>query len=179
MLNLKYDFRNRLAGIMKEIKMRLHLSPLAYWTFLRHFLRGLLSWGSTSMVGGVTLALLAKSDFWKQFGWQQAGWGAVDAALAVAGWQNVENNYAAARAETWEGDVHKEANRLWWILIVNGVLDAFYIAGGAWLLRHPAEKRQGMGAGIIIQGGFLLVWDFANALKIGKGFRDGGETSDE
>jgi hypothetical protein len=164
---------------MKESKMHSHLSPLAYWTFLRRFLRGLLTWGSSSIVGGVTLALLVKSDFWKQFGWQQAGWGAVDAALAVAGWQNVEKNYAAARAETWDGDVHQEANRLWWILMVNGVLDALYIAGGAWLMRQPSEKRQGMGAGIIVQGGFLLLWDIANALIVGRWFQQNTDAKTE
>jgi hypothetical protein len=155
--------------------MRFSLTPFTYWSFLRRFLRGLLIWGSNSMVAGVTLALLSKSDFWKQFGWQQAGWGAVDTALAVGGWQNVETNYAAARAETWEGDVQKEANRLWWILIVNGVLDALYIAGGAWLLRQPSEKRQGMGAGIIVQGGFLLLWDFINAIRVGRWLRTPAE----
>lgn len=148
--------------------MQSHLTPLTYWSFLRRFLRTLFAWGGISMGVGVVLGLFAKSDFWKQFGWQQAGWGAVDATLALGGWQNVETNHAAARTERWEGDVRREANRLWWILVVNGVLDALYIAGGAWLLRHPSEKRQGMGAGILIQGGFLLLWDFANALILGR-----------
>lgn len=152
--------------------MRFSVTPLSYWTFLRGFLRGLLTWGGTGIVGGILLGLLARSDFWKQFGWQQAGWGAVDAALALGGWQQVETNLAAARAEAWQGDVHKEANRLWWILIVNGILDGFYVAGGAWLMRHPSEKRQGMGAGIMVQGGFLLLWDMVNAVRVGQWLRE-------
>ena len=151
--------------------METPITPLSYWRYLRLILRGLLVWGSGSVAGGTLLALTTNSEFRKQFGWQQAAWGAIDAAIALAGWRNVETQYTAAQNEHWDGDPRAEANRLWWILLINGVLDAGYIAGGAWLLRQPDERKQGMGAGIVVQGGFLLLWDFAHALTIGRWLR--------
>jgi hypothetical protein len=157
--------------------MQKPLTPLAYWQFLRQFLRGWLTWSGGSIVIGTLIGLMGKSAFAKQFGWQQTAWGLIGVVLALAGSGNVEKNYHAARAETWDGDAPREAKRVWWILVINAVLDAGYIAGGAWLLRQPAEARRGMGAGIILQGSFLVLWDFANAIRVGRMLTPPEETS--
>jgi hypothetical protein len=54
-----------------------------FFSFQYHALKPLEQWGLGSVIGGAVLALLP--GFWRHFGLQAIGWGAVDWLLAKAG----------------------------------------------------------------------------------------------
>ena len=47
------------------------------------------------------------------------------------------------------------------LLLVNAGLDVVYLVAGAILVRRPEPLPRGFGRAILIQGGFLLVFDLA------------------
>ena len=63
----------------------------------------------------------------------------------------------------------REARWLSRILWVNTGLDVIYILGGLWLFQTWGEGSslwQGHGVGIIIQGGFLFLFDLSHAFSL-------------
>lgn len=143
----------------------------------------LLSWGVASTILGSALWLVG----WRsarpevlRFGRQTAFWGATDAAIALAGIRSRKR-----RGDLDPADVETKARRLQITLIVNGLADVAYVAGGARVLsrttrgapasheRTPSRRGRtyvgmgrGDGAAIMIQGAFLLALDAAYALRL-------------
>ncbi len=140
-----------------------------FFSFQYHALKPLEQWGLASMIGGAVLALLP--GCWRHFGLQAIGWGAVDWLLAKAG-----QRQALLKAEDLvigdldEAEAHAAAERLRNILLINTGLDLLYIGSGLWLLRQAGNHpdRRGMGAGILVQGLFLLVFDSILAAEINR-----------
>ena len=128
--------------------------------FQRTVSNRLLAWSILSMVGGALLQL-ARAPFWRAFGQQAIGWGAIDAALAVFGRrgleQKVQRGYPPAEAAN---DLHNLRRLLWF----NAGLDVLYMLGGLALLRREDETPRGHGAGILVQGIFLFKFDLIHAL---------------
>lgn len=129
---------------------------------LRHFqqkLTGrLLLWSGASIAGGV--ALKTQQEPHRAFGEQCIAWGAVDGAIALVG-----RRLARERAES--AILARNLRRLLWL---NTALDIGYIAFGAHLLRRGQAqdnlRRQGQGAGIILQGTFLFLFDLHHARQV-------------
>jgi hypothetical protein len=126
------------------------------------------AWGAGSVVAGKVMSWKARPDdgAWQRgFARQQVGWGAVD--LAIAG-------FGALRGR---GDQSPpDLERLHRLLLINTAADVGYLAGGLILLtrsdqiaarlpRADAETVRGDGAGILVQGGFLLLLDAIYALR--------------
>jgi len=140
-----------------------------FFSFQYHALKSLEQWGLGSVIGGAVLALLP--GFWRHFGLQAIGWGAVDWLLAKAG-----QRQALLKAEDLvigdldEAEAHAAAERLRNILLINAGLDLLYIGSGLWLLRRAGNhaERRGMGAGILVQGLFLLLFDSILAVEINR-----------
>jgi hypothetical protein len=138
--------------------------------FQRTVSNRLLAWSILSMVGGALLQL-ARAPFWRAFGQQAIGWGAIDAALAIFGRrgleQKVQRGYLPAEAAN---DLHNLRRLLWF----NAGLDVLYMLGGLALLRREDETPRGHGAGILVQGIFLFKFDLIHALlaKPGKATKD-------
>ena len=128
--------------------------------FQRTVSNRLLAWSILSMVGGALLQL-AHAPFWRAFGQQAIGWGAIDAALAIFGRrgleQKVQRGYLPAEAAN---DLHNLRRLLWF----NAGLDVLYMLGGLALLRREDETPRGHGAGILVQGIFLFKFDLIHAL---------------
>jgi hypothetical protein len=128
--------------------------------FQRTVSNRLLAWSILSMVGGALLQL-ARAPFWRAFGQQAIGWGAIDAALAIFGRrgleQKVQRGYLPAEAAN---DLHNLRRLLWF----NAGLDVLYMLGGLALLRREDETPRGHGAGILVQGIFLFKFDLIHAL---------------
>jgi hypothetical protein len=143
-----------------------------FYVYQRRGLRPLLVWGIGSSLAGALLALLPR-PFWRQLGLQAAGWGIIDVLLAIAG-----RRQALLRAEELashardEADAARDAAQLRRVLLFNAGLDLLYIGSGAWTANRYAEQpgRRGLGAGIAIQGLFLLIYDLLFARAIGKKF---------
>jgi hypothetical protein len=90
-------------------------------------------------------------------------WNVVNLGLAAAGyWGAVQEQPSAiSLAETVQKQSSIES-----ILLLNAGLDVAYMAGGAWMLEHSktsadAERWRGYGQSLLLQGGFLLVFDVA------------------
>ncbi len=140
-----------------------------FFAFQYHALTPLLRWGAGSVIGGAALALLP--GFWRHFGLQAICWGAIDWLLAMAG-----RRKALLKAEDLvAGDIdeeaaHAAAERFRNILLINAGLDLLYIGSGLWLLRAAGDRadRRGMGAGILTQGLFLLLFDSILAAEINR-----------
>jgi len=84
----------------------------------------LLAWSLINLVGGVLLQK-ASSPFWRAFGQQSIGWGAINAALAVFGRWNLQRK--AARSDSM-GKVQRDARNLQRILWINTGLDVLYLS---------------------------------------------------
>ncbi|GAC1357376.1 MAG: hypothetical protein NVS2B12_05560 [Ktedonobacteraceae bacterium] len=130
----------------------------------------LLGWGLGSVLVGSVMQWITQ-DFWKQFGLQALAWGAIDAALALFGIRSArkkERQYE--QQELSRPDEEKEARTIRRILLINAGLDGLYILSGSWVIWRfqTRSDRQGMGAGILLQGAWLLVFDALLARDVRK-----------
>lgn len=118
-------------------------------------------WGVGSVAAGLGLAAARRDPLARAFGLQNAGWGAVDLAVVVVA-QRLKARRMARRVDPHAPDaVAREARSLRRALLVNVVLDAGYVAGGAALWRHRRDRPAAVGAsaGMVLQGAFLLLHD--------------------
>jgi hypothetical protein len=124
--------------------------------------RQLTAWSLGSLVAGVA-ALVAGGPFLAALGLQFVIWGAVDLLLALNGAR--DRRRVDARGETTDVTAaERDRRRLVRLLRINAALDVVYLAVGAGLiLLGPDRVWAGHGAGVLIQGGFLLVFDAAHA----------------
>jgi carboxylesterase len=135
------------------------------YQFKRKLSSRLLTWAVLSIAAGVVLLLGFSSPFWNGVGIQCLAWGGVDAGLAFAA------RLSGRRSKVRKGREaeKKESNKLFRILWINTVLDFLYIGAGIVLVitigkRVPAAA--GHGTGVIIQGAFLLLFDFFHAKAV-------------
>lgn len=120
------------------------------------------AWGVASLAAGLGLAATRRRGPWMTaFGFQNAGWGAVDLAIVV-GAQRLKARRMGRSADPYAPDaVAAEAHSLHRVLMINVALDAGYVAGGAalWRWRRGRPGPAGASAGIVVQGAFLLLHD--------------------
>jgi hypothetical protein len=92
-------------------------------------------------------------------------WGSVDATIAVVAWVGARRRSLRYPDETREVE---ETIRLRRTLRINGFLDIVYIATGAAIVVvfQGQPFALGNGVGVIIQGAFLLVFDFVHAFRL-------------
>lgn len=121
--------------------------------------RALTAWSIGSIaVGGVVL-VRRPGERATGFARQSIAWGAID--LAIAG-LSLRHRDPAADEATEAGLLHR-------VLIVNAVLDVGYVTVGAMLWRARRLRGRdstGAGAGVVVQGAFLLVLDTACAVAL-------------
>jgi carboxylesterase len=135
------------------------------WEFVDVLGRRLVAWGLLSVAAGVT-ALLASggSGWWAGFGAMAVAWGGVNAAIGAAARVLAERNRRRTIGDQAARD--RALGRVRAILLVNAALDVAYVALGAWLAAtatHADPWRAGAGAGVVVQGAFLLVFDLLHA----------------
>ena len=127
----------------------------------------LIQWGGLSTGLGAVLMTWG-SSFLRGVGSQFAGWGIINALIGWFGVRSARKMAAQPDAHTPKTQSEARAN-LRRVLAVNTGLDVLYIAGGAWLSKTIDEEDQfwrGAGVGIVIQGGFLFVFDLIHALLL-------------
>ena len=111
----------------------------------------LLVWAIPWMGASVLGLWFSGSDSQKGFWGMSGAWGFVNGAIALIGLLGAEtSDYAALRTTLW----------------INAALDVLYVASGLYLLSRPEETWRGGGTAILIQGGFLLVFDVLHALLV-------------
>jgi hypothetical protein len=130
-------------------------------------------WAAGSVLGGTAAWVSGRRTDrpgLAAFGRQNAAWGAVDGAIAVAGAFR-RTNSAPAQGDAAAAEARAE--RLRRTLLLNAWLDVGYVVFGAgliaasqWAGRVPlysAAQAVGDGAGIVLQGGTLLLLDTSAA----------------
>lgn len=134
------------------------------YDFQRLLSRRLLVWSLLSILVGAYFVITGDT-FWRAFGIQAAAWGAIDALIALFGLRGL----AAQLSQTV--DLEKANARARWlrrILWINTGLDVLYISGGlalAFTLGTNDPSWRGTGWGVVVQGGFLLLFDLLHALS--------------
>ncbi|MEO0562231.1 MAG: hypothetical protein AAF125_08955 [Chloroflexota bacterium] len=136
------------------------------WQFQRSVSRRLMWWAGLNVVLGLWLQQ-RRNKFWRGVGMQAVSWGAINAAIAGGG------TFFARRRERY-GDapysdpvLGREYTNLYRALWINAGLDIAYILGGmllAWTRGSRDRLMRGNGWGIVMQGGFLFIFDVIHAL---------------
>lgn len=144
------------------------MNQSSIWNLQKVILYRLLNWSRFSIIAG--LGLLHLDSFWQGVGLQAVGWGVIDGLIAVIGRRSLNGRMARPEAAAPEA-LQRETRNLQRLLWFNTGLDVLYVLGGLWLAyrRGAANpKWRGHGWGIILQGGFLLLFDLYHALLIPK-----------
>ncbi len=123
--------------------------------------RRLLLWSGFSIAAGALL-LLPGGAFLQGAAVQAVAWGVIDALIAVIAMVRVRRT---GQMPPDEYRSVRESLRLRRILLINAGLDLIYIGVGvALFLLVPGDPFiRGNGAGVVIQGGFLLFFDLFHA----------------
>ena len=119
-------------------------------------------WSAANLVGGTTGYVLADDPQWRNFHGTNAAWNVVNGAIVAAGALGL--NRRRDGFETPEA-LAKHQRGLQTSLAINIGLDVAYVGTGAALMALGASNERddlrGMGQSLILQGGFLLVFDSA------------------
>lgn len=119
------------------------------------------SWATVNMVGsGVAWATLPEGEA-RYFHQMNVMWNTVNLGLSIPGYIKARKaSTDISFAETWS-----EQNQTEKVFLFNGALDIAYMTGGL-LLREKAQSDpsraqmfNGFGNGLLLQGGFLFVFD--------------------
>lgn len=139
---------------------------MSIWNFSSTLTGRLLIWSGLSVLVSAVM-VFSSNPFLHGLGIQFFAWGVIDAAIAYFGAKASEKKRlrlgGSAEAEA------KESRWLERILWINTGLDMFYVFGGLWLMQTWSMDSllwKGHGVGIIIQGGFLLFFDFFHAITL-------------
>lgn len=119
--------------------------------------RRLLGWSILSILAGFPLWLDTHRPI-KNIGTQFMAWGAIDGLIALFGARSAEKRQSTANPAA-------ETRKLRRILWLNTGLDVGYMLGAAWLMSKDDEEKRGMGFGILVQGGFLFLFDLWHAIR--------------
>jgi hypothetical protein len=143
------------------------------WQTQEIILDRLWTWSRFSLIAG--LGLLRGGVFWRGVGLQAIGWGLIDAAIVMFGRRSMRCRWAALPDPTAPSVLAQESRNLRRLLWFNAGLDVLYVLGGVALARTRGATNRGWhghGWGIIIQGGFLFLFDLYHALPLAKERQD-------
>ena len=117
------------------------------------------TWAGLNIISGSAGYFLSEDDT-KYFHQMNAGWNLVN--LGIAGFALYSISQVDASTLNYSEAVIDLQN-LDKVLLLNAGLDVGYMATGAWIwergLRKGSERLEGYGKSLLIQGGFLLVFD--------------------
>lgn len=131
------------------------------WELQIKISRRLLIWSGSSIIAGIIMLFL-DNNLLKGFGIQAVIWGAIDGGIAIIGRLNTRKKRSIPMSSE---QLTNEAKKLHKILLLNTVLDVFYITFGILLFVFSRKSLfwQGNGYGIILQGVFLFFFDLIHA----------------
>ncbi|MFN7926893.1 MAG: hypothetical protein U0Y68_02935 [Blastocatellia bacterium] len=137
------------------------------WQYQFILARRLAWWSMGSFCTGVVLFWM--EPFLRGFGIQAIAWGLVDAAIAVGGTMLTTRRRSKLPDPTAAEAVQKEADKLWklrwWMFFLDGV----YVLVGLVMALTLGRKDAwwlGTGVGVVVQGLFLLGFDWYHAKNV-------------
>jgi hypothetical protein len=130
------------------------------WEHERRLVRTTVGWGLGSLAAGLLVAVTQRRrPWWRAFGLQHAGWGAVDLLVAVLAGRLQGRRMHRHRDPYAPAALEAERATFFRVLLVNVVADAGYVGLGIVLARQARRRAAGAGAAVAIQGTFLLLHD--------------------
>jgi hypothetical protein len=120
-------------------------------------MKQLLFWAALSFGAGLPM-MLSTREWVRSFGGMTVAWAVINALIALFALRGVCHKASQnADAPTQQGWMRQLVRLLW----VNAALDVVYVLVGVGLiLWDPANRMlHGFGLAVIVQGGFLLVFD--------------------
>lgn len=137
------------------------------WAYQSAITRRLLTWSLFSLSAGLVMQVGGAAL--RALGMQFVAWGAIDAGIALVGQNQSQKRQARADANT-PAILAAETSKLRRLLWLNTALDVLYLIGGLAVARRRGDERwRGHGLGILIQGGFLFIFDLLHALPLAQG----------
>jgi len=113
----------------------------------------LIGWGGANITAGVPM-MFSEDARIKRIGSQSLLWGAINTGIGVIA--------KTTNRRSGESQKQKKAS-FRRAMVINGLLDVGYITAGILLSRlGKSERLRSSGVGVIIQGTFLLGFDWAN-----------------
>jgi len=149
------------------------------WRFQALVTRRLLWWAAANIAAGAWLQQ-RQSKFLRGVGMQSLSWGGINALIALIGGGFTRIRHANNPDPTAPEIVQRERRNLGAALWINAGLDVFYILGGIALALTRGKRNplmRGAGWGVVIQGGFLFVFDLVHALILSDKDSSSAETS--
>lgn len=140
------------------------------WAFQEVLTRRLSRWARLSI--GLGLAgLFAPFEFWRGMAGQFIGWGIINQAIAFFGSKGTQKRLANLDETGKKAIEPQETRKLTKILWINAGLDVGYVLFGAIFARSNRDNsfKVGTGIGIIVQGLFLLFFDWIHANQLKRG----------
>ncbi len=120
------------------------------------------TWAIGNIALGSVLTVRSKNEEQKAFQQMNVGWNIINLAIAGVGFYAAQKGIPEGLA-SW--DVVEKHYSLQKTFLFNAGLDVGYMAGGAWLIERSKtatkkqEQMRGFGKSIILQGGFLFLFD--------------------
>jgi hypothetical protein len=124
----------------------------------------LMTWAAASVLTGTMLTVTGGDDYTRAVGVQNIAWGAIDGVIAGFGYRGINKQRNVDKPISyWQA----EERKLRKIFLINAGLDVLYIATGAvlWGL-GKSDIVRGSGAGVMLQGSFLLAFDGAMGIGL-------------
>jgi hypothetical protein len=139
------------AGLQNAVVARDWVfGPLEAGSAGRSISTRLLLWSIPWMGAGLLGLTLTNDEQARGFWGMSGAWAFINSAIAMFGLLTPE----------------PELGNLRTILYVNAGLDVLYVAAGIFMLTRDQAYWKGAGWGVIVQGGFLLIFDLVHALII-------------
>ncbi len=125
----------------------------------------LMTWAQWSTIVGLMIST-SRSQFNKGFASQMISWGVIDGLIAYFG--NRSSQKRRQQPDGYAQEVLAEQTRnLRLALWINAGLDVMYVITGFLLAGRSKKKMtRGIGWGIVVQGGFLFLFDLYHALTL-------------
>jgi hypothetical protein len=125
------------------------------------------SWATLNLIGSTTGLLMSKSEYYKGFHQMNILFNVVNIGLVIPSYLGAAKDDPGKHGpgESYQLQLKKEK-----IFVINTALDFVYITGGVRMLQRAkwdtanSDKLRGLGTSLIIQGAFLLSFDFAMTL---------------
>ncbi len=136
----------------------------AYLAYETQAMSTLMSWAVASVATGAMLWSTSSDDYTRAIGIQNVAWGAIDGVIAGFGYRGIrKQSFLDKPVSYWQA----EDRKLRKVFLINAGLDVLYVAAGAALLSFGKNDLvRGSGAGVILQGSFLFVFDGAMGIGL-------------